>query len=388
MIQIQTEKEQMSRHRREIHENPELMFKEYQTSGLVAKHLDSLKLTYESKIAETGIVALIDSNKPGKTILIRADMDALPIDEENEVPYKSKKKGVMHACGHDAHTAILMSLASELKKDPSILPNGRLLLVFQPAEEGGGGGDRMVESGLLDKYNVEAVFALHVWNHIDLGKVGVVDGTMMASVDEFEIVVQGKSGHGAMPQYTIDPIYISAQLISSLQSIVSRSIDPFDPVVVTVGSIHGGDAFNAIPETCTMKGTIRTFSKKVYDDIPNIFRRIVKGTIESFGGSCKIRYDRVNKPTINDPKMADVVRIASKNILGENCITEVGARTMGGEDFSAFLNQRPGCYFFIGSRNEKKGFVQSHHNSKFDFDEDAMPIGLEILKEIIRVYPR
>ncbi|MCB1141479.1 MAG: amidohydrolase [Leptospiraceae bacterium] len=379
-------KEDLVKFRRLIHRNPEIMFQEIQTSNLVEQHLKSLGMSYESQIVKTGILSLFDSGKPGKTILVRADMDALPIHEENDVEYKSNNPGVMHACGHDGHTAILMSLASELKKDPNFVPSGRVLLVFQPAEEGGGGGDQMVATGILDKYSVDAVFALHVWNHIDVGNVGVVDGTMMASVDEFEIQVKGKSGHGAMPQYTVDPIYVSAQIINSLQSIVSRNTDPMEPAVVTVGSIHAGEAFNVIPEICVMKGTIRTFSKKVYESIPNQFQNLVRGIAGALGAEVEIIYDRVNKPTINSPQMAEIVRRASENILGKDSVTEEGARTMGGEDFSAFLNARPGCYFFIGSRNEKKGFVKPHHNSRFDFDEDALKNGLDVMKEVIRLF--
>jgi len=373
--------------RRTIHSNPELMFQEKDTSALVVSHLKKEGFSFESGIAETGVVCLIDSGLPGKTLLVRADMDALPIHEENITEYSSKKKGVMHACGHDAHTSILMGLASDLRQDlKSVIPKGRILLVFQPAEEGGGGADRMVEAGILEKYKVDAALALHVWNHVDIGKVGVVDGTMMASVDEFRITVKGKSGHGALPQHTVDPVTVSAYIITALQTIVSRNTDPLDSCVVTVGSLHSGDAFNAIPDEAKMVGTVRTYSKEVYDRVPDILKRIVTKTAESFGASADLEYIRVNQPTINTPEMADIVRKASRSVLGPDSVTEKEVRTMGGEDFSAFLAKVPGCYFFIGSRNEAKGFTCSHHNSKFDFDEDALSIGLAVMKEAIRVY--
>ncbi|MCZ8237501.1 MAG: amidohydrolase [Leptospiraceae bacterium] len=370
--------------RRTIHKHPELKYEEKQTAAFVKNHLQNLGWKFESEIAETGIVALIDSGLPGKTLLVRADMDALPIFEENEVEYKSIIPGTMHACGHDAHTSILMGLAADLKTSiQSHIPQGRVLLVFQPAEEGGSGADRMIEAGILEKYKVDACLGLHVWNHIDIGKIGVVNGTMMASVDEFKITVQGQSGHGAMPQYTVDPIVVGSHIVTALQTIVSRNTDPLDSTVVTVGSFHSGNAFNVIPETAELVGTVRTFSKHMYEVIPDKVQSLVKGVAEAFGAKVKIDYKRVDKPTINDAKMADLVRISAKQVLGESCLTEENTRTMGGEDFSAFLMKVPGCYFFVGSRNEQKGFIHSHHSSFFDFDEEAMKNGLSVMKRAI-----
>ncbi|PJD98956.1 MAG: peptidase M20 [Leptospira sp.] len=370
--------------RRTIHKHPELKYEEKQTAAFVKNHLQNLGWKFESEIAETGIVALIDSGLPGKTLLVRADMDALPIFEENEVEYKSTIPGTMHACGHDAHTSILMGLAADLKTSiQSHIPQGRVLLVFQPAEEGGSGADRMIEAGILEKYKVDACLGLHVWNHIDIGKIGVVNGTMMASVDEFKITVQGQSGHGAMPQYTVDPIVVGSHIVTALQTIVSRNTDPLDSTVVTVGSFHSGNAFNVIPETAELVGTVRTFSKHMYEVIPDKVQSLVKGVAEAFGAKVKIDYKRVDKPTINDAKMADLVRISAKQVLGESCLTEENTRTMGGEDFSAFLMKVPGCYFFVGSRNEQKGFIHSHHSSFFDFDEEAMKNGLSVMKRAI-----
>jgi amidohydrolase len=373
--------------RRKIHSLPELQYKEYETSKLVEQHLRSLGLQFESKVAGTGVVCLLDSGKPGKTILVRADMDALPIYEENKVDYCSQVEGVMHACGHDGHTAVLMSIAKELSSNQeNWVPRGRVLLVFQPAEEGGCGADKMVEEGILEKYAVDAAFALHVWNHIDTGKVGVVDGTIMAAVDEFFVTVKGVSGHGAMPQHTVDPIVVTAHIITALQTIVSRDTDPLDSCVVTVGSIHGGDAFNVIPEEVKLRGTVRTYSKKLYEKIEQKFTNLVEGIANSFGAGAIVTYHKVDKPTINDPKMANIVRKAAKEVLGENSVTEEEVRTMGGEDFSAFLMRVPGCYFFVGSRNEEKGFVHPHHSSKFDFDEDCLMNGYQVMLNVIRTY--
>ena len=378
---------ELVQYRRAIHSKPELKYEEENTAEIVKLHLKKLGLTFQDRIAKTGIVSLIDSGIPGKTVLVRADMDALPIHEENTTDYISQNPGVMHACGHDAHTSVLMGLAEEIKQDiQSIIPRGKVLLVFQPAEEGGSGADKMIEEGILDKYKVDAAFALHVWNHVDIGKVGVVDGTMMASVDEFQITVIGVSGHGAMPQHTVDPIVVSAHIITALQTIVSRSVDPLEPCVVTVGTIHGGNAFNVISETVVMTGTVRTYSKKVYEEVPEKLKKIVTGIAESFGAKVEINYKRVDKPTINNPAMVNIVREAAYKVLGKDSVTEDEVRTMGGEDFSAFLMKVPGCYFFIGSRNKEKGFVNPHHSSKFDFDENAMGIGLTVLKEVVKTY--
>lgn len=380
-------KDEMVRYRRTFHANPELKYEERETANFAKTHLESLGFQVEDGIAETGLVALFDSGKPGKTILVRADMDALPIHEENTHSYKSKNEGKMHACGHDGHTSILLALSSDLKKDfQSFVPKGRVLLCFQPAEEGGSGADRMIASGILDRYKVDAVFALHVWNHIDLGKVGVVNGTMMASVDEFKITVNGTSGHGAMPQHTVDPIVVGSHLVTALQTLVSRNVDPLEPCVVTVGSFHAGNAFNVIPETAVLHGTVRTYSKSIYEMIPNKMKQLVEQIGLAFGAKINLEYKRIDKPTINDPEMAEIVRKAAKSVLGEDCLTEENTRTMGGEDFSAFLMEKPGCYFFIGSRNEGKGFIHPHHSSFFDFDEDSLPIGLSVMKEVIHTY--
>ncbi|TGK15379.1 amidohydrolase [Leptospira fluminis] len=374
-------------YRRFIHKHPELKYEEKGTADFVAKHLESLGYSFQSGIAKTGIACLVDSGKPGKTLLVRADMDALPIFEENKVEYASIHEGVMHACGHDAHTSVLMGLASDLKENPaSILPKGRILLVFQPAEEGGQGADKMIEEGILEKYGVDAALALHVWNHIPVGKIGVVDGPMMAAVDEFIVTVRGISGHGAMPQHTVDPILVGSHIVTALQSVVSRNTDPLDSCVVTVGAFHSGQAFNVIPETAELKGTIRTFTKEMFDRAPQLFRKVVENTAAAFGASVDIRYERTNAPTINHPSVSSIVRQAADRILGPGHVTEEGAKTMGGEDFSAFLMRVPGCYFFVGSQNESKGLVHPHHSSKFDFDESALPIGLSVLREAIRLY--
>jgi amidohydrolase len=367
LISDERQKELVS-YRRAIHRKPELKYEEEKTAEFVKEHLKKLGFIFQDKIAQTGIVSLIDSGIPGKTVLVRADMDALPIHEENATDYISQTEGVMHACGHDGHTSVLMGFANEIKENiKSIIPKGKVLLVFQPAEEGGSGADKMIEEGILEKYKVDAAFALHVWNHVDIGKVGVVDGTMMASVDEFKIIVTGVSGHGAMPQHTVDPIVVSAHIITALQTIVSRNVDPLEPCVVTVGTIHAGKAFNVISESVEMTGTVRTYSKKVFEEVPEKLKKLVTGIAESFGAKAEIIYKRVDKPTINDPAMADIVRKASYTILGKDSVTEEEVRTMGGEDFSAFLMEVPGCYFFIGSRNAQNCSQKAQNKTFFSY---------------------
>ena len=379
-------KKQLVDFRRLFHSNPELKYEELQTSEFVVEHLQKLGFSYEDKIATTGVVSLIDSGKPGKTLLVRADMDALPILEENNIAYKSVNHGKMHACGHDAHVSILLAFADELKNDPSILSHGRILLVFQPAEEGGNGADRMVESGILEKYKVDAAIALHVWNHMETGKIGVVDGPVMASVDEFRIVVKGISGHGAMPQHTVDPILTASHIVTALQSLVSRNTDPLDSCVVTVGSFHSGNAFNVIPESAELVGTIRTYSRELFSKIPLQFKNIVTSVANAFNATAEIEYKRVDKPTINHPAISNIVREAVSRTLGNTALTTENVRSMGGEDFSAFLEKVPGCYFLVGSRNEAKGFIHPHHSSRFDIDEKAMEHGLIVMKESVRLY--
>lgn len=379
-------KQRLIEFRRHIHAWPELKYQEEKTSQYVQKHLRALKIPFEAGIAGTGVLGLIDSGKPGPCILLRADMDALPIVEETALEFQSKNHGVMHACGHDAHTAILMGLAQDLLENrSSLLPKGRVLLCFQPAEEGGNGALKMIESGFLKRYQVQAAYGLHVSNRHDCGQVGVVEGPIMASVDQFKIIVKGKSGHGAIPQHTIDPIVVAAHLICALQNVVSRQVDPLDSCVLTVAQIKGGSAFNVIPEKVELLGTVRTFNPLLHDQFPEKIEKITQGIGAAFGAEIFLEYEKINKATINHSREAQIVRQAVQNVLGKTGLIEQNVRSMGGEDFSEFLARVPGCFYFLGTRNVTKGINESIHNSKFNIDEDALFHGLQVMREIVRL---
>lgn len=377
---------EMIANRRWLHQHPELKFQEHQSANYIIENLQNLGYQISTGIAGTGVVALLDGANPGPTIMLRADMDALPVLEENNIDYKSDHSGVMHACGHDGHMAALLMTAKHLASQRDQL-KGNVKIVFQPGEEGGNGALRMIEQGVLQNPQVDAAFGLHLWNGLPVGKVGVVTGPMMASVDEFKIVVQGRGGHGAMPQQTIDAILVASQIVCALQTIVARNIDPLDSAVVTVGSFHAGNSFNVIADTAHLSGTVRTFSKDVYDQIPTIFKRVVENTAKALGAECEIKFERLGLPTINDARMAEFVREIAVEVVGaENVHNDNRARTMAGEDMSYFLAQVPGCFFFVGSQNSERGLIYPHHSPKFDFDEAALPIGVEILKRIATKY--
>ena len=363
--------------RRDLHMHPETAFEEVRTSGIVIERLKALGLTPKTGLGKTGVMATITGGRPGKTVMLRADMDALPIEEENDVPYRSQTPGKMHACGHDAHTSILLGVAKTLVSEASTLP-GKVVLCFQPAEECGGGAVSMIRDGALEYAKPDATFGLHVWQDLPVGTIGVTSGPFMAAVDEFTITITGKGAHGAQPQESRDPVLCAAHLVTALQTIASRSADPFHEIVVSVTQIHTGTAFNIIPQTAWLNGTVRTFDRGLYDSIPAHFERIAKGVGAAFGCAIDVHFDRTNQPTVNDPAMAEVARAASIDVAGAaNVRSDV--RTMGGEDFSAFLAKVPGCFVAVGSRNESRGLTWGHHHPRFDVDEQSFAIGAEVL---------
>jgi len=363
--------------RRDFHSHPEIGYQETRTAGIVANHLQQCGYTVTTGIGVTGVVGLLKGNETDKTLMLRADMDCLPVQEENQAPYCSVYANRMHACGHDGHTAGLMSVAAQLQKRRKML-KGAVKLVFQPAEEGGNGAERMIRDGVLDNPKVDVAFGLHVWNDKPVGQVALNPRALMAGVHSFDLTIFGKGGHGAAPHQTTDAIVTAAQVITNLQTIVSRNIDPLETAVVTVGAVHGGSAFNVISESVAMKGTVRYFNPILGDQLPKLLERIVAGTTSSMGASYSLNYEKLTPPTINDPRWAEFIREVASEVVGsENVIMD--ARTMGGEDMSFFLNAVPGCYFFVGSRNEDKKLMYPHHSPKFDFDEAALEIGVEIL---------
>ena len=368
--------------RRDLHRHPETAFEEVRTSKLVADRLKALGLTPRTGVGRTGVLATLEGARPGRTVLLRADMDALPIQEESETPYRSETAGKMHACGHDCHTSILLGLAKHLAQHRDDLA-GRVKFCFQPAEETGGGANAMIEAGALEDPKVDAAFGLHVWQDLDLGKVLVTPGPFMAAVDEFTVTVTGKGAHAAQPHLGRDPVLCLAHIVTALQSLASRQTDPLSEIVVSVTQMRAGSAFNIIPESAWMNGTCRMFDPAVWEALPAQFDRVVRGVAEAFGCKAEIRFDRHNRPTVNDPAMTRLARAAAVEVVGEENIVD-GGRTMGGEDFSSFLYRVPGCFIAIGSRNVTRGLTYGHHHPRFDVDEGCLEIGAEVLLRTLR----
>ncbi len=370
--------------RRDLHAHPETAFEEVRTSALVAEKLRALGLSPRTGVGRTGVLATVKGARSGKTVLLRADMDALPIQAENEVPYRSQVPGKMHACGPHFHTSVLLGIAKRLARESSSL-RGQVLLCFQPAEEQGGGALAMIADGALRDPRPDAAFGIHVWQDLDLGKVGVTDGPWMAAVDEFTVTLRGRGGHGAQPELAVDPVLCLAHVITALQGIASREVSPLEQVVVSVTRVDAGSAFNIIPETARMNGTCRSFGDQVWKDLPGRFERIVRGVAAAFRCEPEIHFERFNRPTVNDPAMCRFARQAAAEVVGaENVLDDV--RTMGGEDFSAFLAQVPGCFIAIGSRNAARGLTAAHHHPRFDVDEACLQIGHEVLLRTARKF--
>jgi len=366
--------------RRDLHEHPELAFEEVRTSGIVVQRLKSMGLEVQTGIAQTGVVGLLrgGASKPGaKTIAIRADMDALPIHEMNDIAYRSTIDGKMHACGHDGHTSILLAVADMLNKRREELP-GNVKFVFQPAEENIGGAEPMIKGGAMQ--NVDGIIGLHLMSDYPLGRVGVRSGPVFASADRFILTVKGKGGHAAMPETTVDPIVISAYIVTALQTLISRETSPLNPAVITIGIIKAGTAFNIIPESAEMHGTMRAFDKEHRRKLIRRITEITQGIATSMGGSCVVDVIDGCPPCVNDVKMTEFVRAAAIATVGEQ---EVDASddvmTTGSDDMACFLEAVPGCYFIVGAKNEAKGANYPHHHPRFNIDEDALPIGVEVL---------
>ena len=357
--------------RRDIHRNPEIGFQEVRTAALVANELNEIGLEVQTGIGETGVVAVLDGEGSGPVILVRFDMDALPITEVTGASYASVNAGVMHACGHDGHVAIGLTVARMLSKRRDEL-NGSVKFVFQPAEEGLGGAKRMVDEGVLEDPRPDVCLALHLWNEKPVGWLGITPGPAMSASETFQVRVTGKGGHGAAPHYSVDPVLAAAQIVSALQSIVSRNVPPLESAVVTVTSIHGGEAFNVIPPEVELKGTIRTFDSSVRDLVFQRFREIVTGVAQSMGCKVEVELRRITPAVINDVTITNQVLDIASRILPKDTIS-TSTRTMGSEDMAYMMEEIPGCYFFVGSSNAEKKLDASHHHPSFDFDEEVLP---------------
>lgn len=365
--------------RRDIHRNPEPSGKETRTSALVARTLRALGVEVREGFYNTGVAGIIRGGKPGKTVGLRFDMDALEIQELNEVEYKSTVPGVMHACGHDGHTAMGLGTARILMNMREEIP-GTIKLIFQPAEEDapkGGGAQYMIRDGVLKDPDVDMMVGMHLWPDIPLGKVGSRPGAMMAGSDPFVITVRGKGGHAAMPHKGVDPVLIGSQIVCSLQSVVSRNVDPFEAAVVTVGVFQGGSRYNVIPETAVIKGTVRSFDEGVRGLVRDRVIAIAEKTAEAFGGKAEVDYRLTYPPLMNDPGVYGRVREQVVDILGPESFLEVPRPASGGEDFAFFARELPSAFLFLGYGKEE-GETAQPHNPHYDFDERALKAGIEV----------
>ncbi|GIV66600.1 MAG: peptidase M20 [Bellilinea sp.] len=363
--------------RRDFHRYPELGFQEYRTAEIIARELRSLGLEVTTGIAETGVTAIIEGAHPGRVVMLRFDMDALPIEEQTGADYASQHPGVMHACGHDGHMAIGLTVARLLQQNRGAI-HGTIKLVFQPAEEGLGGAERMVAERVLENPRVDVCLGLHLWNEKPLGWAAVVPGAFMAGADFFTVRILGKGGHGGLPETTIDPIVAAAQVVMALQTIVSRNIAPLESAVVSVTQMAAGSAYNVIPNQAELRGTIRTFMPEVRDVVLARLEQIIHSIARGMNCEAKIDLQRLTWPVVNHPRVAEIVQEVIKNLLPEYR-NESNYRSMVSEDMAVFLNQVPGCFFFIGSGNPEKGLNASHHHPKFDFDEQVLPKAAAIL---------
>jgi amidohydrolase len=368
--------------RRDIHQHPELGFEETRTATLIADRLRSLDYHVTPGIGKTGVVAIKkQAGRDGRCVLLRADMDALPVDEANAVPYRSRHPGKMHACGHDGHVAIGLEVARRLA---ALDFAGSVKFAFQPAEEASNGAQAMIADGVLETPQVHAAFGLHLWNDLPVGTIGVMPGPVMASVDQFEIEILGRGGHAAAPHQTIDPVLIAAHVITGLQSLVSRRRDPMDEVVVSVTEVHAGSAFNVIPARADLRGTVRTFGGRFWEDAPQLVEDTAQGIAGAFGAQANVSYRRLSAPLINDEKLSALMGDVAAGLVGAGNVRK-GVRTMGGEDMAYFLEKVPGCFAFVGSA-PRDGTASPHHSPTFDIDEESLVLGTELLTRTAIAY--
>lgn len=385
-MSVAEETELLVRTRRDLHRHPELGFQEHRTAGIVAERLRAAGYEVRTGVAQTGVIGTLRGTGDGPTLLLRADMDALPIDEETTHGFPSTIPGVMHACGHDAHVAIGLAVAERLARGRERWP-GTVRYMFQPAEEGLGGAEGMIEEGVLE--GVDAALGLHVWLGLPSGLIGVVAGPQMAGAVEFELTVRGRGGHGAMPHETIDAVHAASQVIVALQSVVSRTVSPLEPAVVTMASFHAGSAHNVIAETAHLRGTARAFDPALLESLPGRIEQVIAGVCAAAGATYEFEARIEAMPTVNDPRMAEIVRREAERIVGAGRVrTDPNVRTMAAEDFGDVLARVPGCYFFVGGTNEGRGIVHPHHSPRFDLCEECMPVAVEVMEAAALAYLR
>lgn len=373
-------KDQLVAWRRDFHRHPELGLEEHRSAGIIAETLRELGYTVQEGVGQTGVVGLLE-NGDGPVIMVRADMDALPIQEENDVPYASEEPGKMHACGHDAHMSIGLGVAAHMAETQAQW-QGTLKMVFQPGEEGMNGAEKMVADGVLENPRPDCVLALHVWGEVEVGTVSATPGPVMAAAEAWSATIQGKGGHAAAPEQTVDPIVTAAQTVNALQTIVSRNVDPLETAVVTVGKLTSGDAFNVIPDVAKMEGTVRTYEPDVRETVLARLRTVIEGTAETMGARAELELHDLTPAVTNDEEVTAVVQEAVRMVVGEDGL-DVGVRTTGSEDAAFFLQEVPGCYFFVGSCFKDSDPIP-HHNPHFDIDEEALTTGMSVMVEALR----
>jgi amidohydrolase len=362
--------------RRDLHVHPELGFEEHRTSAMVAERLGALGFEVHTGIGQTGVVGVLRGARPGKTIMLRADMDALPIDEENDVPYRSATSVHMHACGHDGHVAILLGAARLVAARRDEVA-GSVCFLFQPAEEGKGGAKAMVADGVLERFGIERAYGLHLASAHPVGQLGFREGAFYASSDSIEITIEGKGGHGASPHLSVDPVYVAAQFVVAVQQVVSRQIDPIEPAVVTIGAINGGTTHNVIPSRVRLLGTVRAFDPGVRARMSERIERVLRGVCESSGATYDYEYLWRYPVTSNDVEQTRYVRALAERVAGSERVADV-PKLMGAEDFSFFAERVPACFFSLGS-NGGPNSAFPHHHARFDIDESALATGVRMM---------
>lgn len=371
--------------RRHLHMFPELSNKEFETKKYILSILREYDLTIDSNIGDTGISAVLKGCKEGKTIALRADMDALHIEEKNSTPYISKNKGVMHACGHDAHITFAIGTMMVLYQMREFI-NGNVKFIFQPAEETNGGAKRMVKEGVLENPKVDAVIGGHIWPELDSNKIGVKVGPIMSSPDVFDIIIHGKGGHAGKPDKTIDPIIIASEIVTSFQNCIVKNTNPFEPVVISTCYIQSGSTYNVIPDYCTIKGTVRTYNKSTRSFVEKRMHNIIANICNMYGAKFSFNYTKRFPPTINEPNITNLIEHSALKILGKDRVSHVEHPSMSSEDFSYFLEKVPGSYIFIGTRNEEKKIVNELHSPYFDIDESVLKTGIQVYAQSIIDY--
>ena len=370
--------------RRDLHRHPELGFDVGRTAGIVAEELNRLGMEVQTGIGQTGVIGLLEGRGDGPTVLVRADMDALPIQEENTVDYASQTPGIMHACGHDAHTTIVLAVAELLNEHRDQIA-GRVKFVFQPAEEIGRGAEAMIADGALRDPVPDVALGLHIWNEVPVGAVALIDGPMMAAAGDFMVRITGRGGHGGLPHEAADPIVAASQIVMALQTIVSRNVKPVDVAVVSVTEFKAGDSFNVIPASARLRGTIRAFSTEVLHLLEQRIREIATSMAAGLGCTAEVQVEQLTLPVINSAEVNARLRPVFAAVAPDVRVID-DYKTMAAEDMSYFLNAVPGTFFFVGSANHDRGLDYPHHHPRFDFDEATIPLSVDLLASSVASY--